>query len=625
MAAETEIKPTDGLNHVGEKVRVRFQVSNIGAAAKGAEWVVGFRTWKDDGCLIVRVPADVKADFAAQNINSPHHFLNKDVEVTGQIQVISPGGRDCPAIFLKSTEEIRIVEPGASKPVPAEKPQMKLGRSADSVIDIAPKDALQHVGKKVRVTMSVRSIGQAKEGQVLNSEDSYDVPGNLQVLFSSKLMAAYAKNGYGQPGQFYRDREIQVTGVIQVRNPGGVKVAGIDVQAMDDVTCELECLKPSLPVPELVNRTADLYLNDGKRTADVLITAIEIGSTPESLTSLKIEAGRGRGKTIPASAIEDIVVDGIPLDLTWNKETREVAVDESKRLTRRHDALETEKRLSVQGKQRYPVNRDRERETWLQKNRAFANSARDFISDRPFRVSESDYFIVVTDVSEAEGRAYFRYLDQLYDEMCQAFGIPIGRNIFKGKCIICAFERRADFIRFETGFLKKTGGNVHSAGGLCHPNIDGQVVVSLFKNDFEARFAYVLVHETSHAIVSRFLSDARIPSWLNEGMAVWIGAKIVRNDDTLQKSVERSIAALRQQQTLAGFFEADQIEGSLYGTGAAVVDLLINAKPGAFRDFFIDLKSGYSQEEALQRRFDITLDELTTQYARSIGLPSLTR
>ena len=113
MAAETEIKPTDGLNHVGEKVRVRFQVSNIGAAAKGAEWVVGFRTWKDDGCLIVRVPADVKADFAAQNINSPHHFLNKDVEVTGQIQVISPGGRDCPAIFLKSNRRTWGVEAGA--------------------------------------------------------------------------------------------------------------------------------------------------------------------------------------------------------------------------------------------------------------------------------------------------------------------------------------------------------------------------------------------------------------------------------------------------------------------------------------------------------------------------------
>ena len=621
---ETEIAPTDGLKHVDQDVRVRFRVTDTGTAAQ-TQWVIGFRKWDVDGCLLIRVPTEVQAEFAEKGIKQAKFFVGKEIEVVGRVQSITPGGRTCPAIFLKAASDIRILKQPETGATPNSPLAMKSKSDTDSILEISAQDALQHVGKKVRTTMTGKSIGQSGKGQVLNSEASYDAPGNLQILFSPEAMQASIADGFGKPGQFCLDREITVTGVVQVHSPGGVKVPMIEVLTMGDVTYELECLKPSVSVAELVNRRVDLYLNDGKRTANVLITELEPGSVPESFTSLKADFGRGRTKTISASTVEDVVVDGIPLDLSWNKSDREVRVDESKRQTRRHDALETEKRLGSRGHRSYPLIRDRDRESWLQKNREFAKAAKEFFPDRPFRISESDYFIVVTDVSEAEGRVYFRYLDELYDEMCQAFGIPVGRNIFKGKCIICAFEQRPDFIRFETNFLKKTGGNVTNAGGLCHPNIDGQVVVSLFKKDFEARFAYVLVHETSHAIVSRFLSDAPIPSWLNEGMAVWIGGRIVKTDDTLQKSVERSVVALRQQQTLAGFFEADQTEGSLYGTGAAVVDLLINAKEGAFRSFFIDLKSGYTQEEALQRRFDMTLGELTTQYGCSIGMPSLAR
>ena len=238
---------------------------------------------------------------------------------------------------------------------------------------------------------------------------------------------------------------------------------------------------------------------------------------------------------------------------------------------------------------------------------------------------EREFFLIVTDIPPAQGDVHFRYLDRLYEDMCNSFGIPIGTNLWQGKCIVCAFQDREKFVRFEVEFMKSSRESASGAGGFCYGN-DDRIVISLFKSDLkEARFAYVLVHETSHGIVNRFLSDVQIPSWLNEGMALWIGASIVKDDrETLQSSLEESIATLRQQNSLDGMFEIKQIHGKYYGGSAAVVDLLLNRKKGAFRQYFIDLKHGYSQEEALQRSFGLTPQKLATEYGRSIGVQKLT-
>lgn len=608
---QSQIDPTQGLKHVGETVRVRMSVMSIGRA--GEQLVLHSRdSWKVEDCFIIRLDTDAQAAYKKMGIQLPGVFIRKQIEVTGLVQTIKPGGLTRPVIFVSSPASIRIL--GPPKPTAS---------SGGKPVEIKPEQGLQYVGKTVRVRLTVSSIGRGGESHNLNSARSWDAAGNLQVRLNPDVRAEYAMQGIENPGLHFLRKEIEVTGIVREIRPGGMRVPAIDLKSSDDLRSVLQSTRKAPAISELVNRRIELHLRDGKRFGNVLVTALSTGTVPESVSDLKVQIGDAGPRLYKAAAIEDIVADGVPLDLGYDRKNRVLFVDEEKRKARLKDAEETERRVLSLGKRLWPRLSDEEHSAWLEKHKEFAQSVQAHFPQLPLRVVETKFYVIVTDLPAAEARKYLGYLDTLYDTMCRAFGIPLGSNIWCGKCVVVAFQNRADFIRFEIEVMKNTKGNPTKSGGICHADGHGRVVISLFKGDFTARFATVLVHETSHGIVARFLSDIRIPSWLNEGMAVWIAKYVVKEDDTLEKSQKRSVETLRQQPTLAGFFDAPQVTGEYYGSGSAMVDLLLRRDSVAFRQFFTDIKQGYSQEEALQRAYRMTFADLARLYGRRIGLPNL--
>lgn len=614
-SGQTKIDPSEGLKHVGKTVRVRLTVRSIGRAAGDMHVLNSAKAWKEPGNLQIRINPELHAQFVEQGIDRPgFHFINKTVDVTGTIRVIRPGGMAVPAIDLKTVSDIAIA-PATDSPRPPP-------TSSEQVIAIDPAQGLEHVGKRVRVRLTVNSMGRGGDMYNVNSGKAWNEPGNLQVRFSQAIFDTYVKQGIEQPVQHFYLKQIDVTGVVREIRPGNVRVAAIDLQSVDDLKYVLQSTRQAPALSELVNRRIDLYLRDGRRYGDTVVTALDTGSDSESLTSLKAKVGTDVPRLYRAAAIEEIVVDGVPLDLSYDRKSRQLAVDTKKREARLKEAEETERRVLALGKRIWPRVSDEEHADWIAQHRGFVASVQKHFPQLPLRLIETKYYLILTDIPDVEAQKYLGYLDTLYDEMCKAFGIPLGSNIWCGKCVVVAFQNRADFIRFEIEVMKNQH-DPQQSGGICHGAGTGRVVISLFKGNFAARFATVLVHETSHGIASRFLSDIRIPSWLNEGMAVWIAGFIVKDDDTIQKAHRKSIVAIRQQQTLTGFFDADQITGELYGCGSAIVDLLIRRDSKKFRQFFTDLKKGYSQEEALQRTYGMNLENLAQLYGRSIGLPNL--
>lgn len=492
---------------------------------------------------------------------------------------------------------------------------------------ISPDHAREYLGRKVRMKFIVQSIGRGDGGRLieLNSKPVWNAPDNVHVHIPPELAAALLKEGIKNPEQFFQFREIEVTGTLQDRRPGGFLVPALEPASVENLQYVLRSARPAIAISQLNNHRVDLYLSNGKSFANVLISEIETGSHSESFVSVRGTNMDGKQTKYRASAIQELAVDGVPLDVMYDKVKKEGIADQSKREARIHEGKASELRLASQGYQLHRRRTDEEQEKSLKANREFAASVKAFFPELPIRTMERDLFLIVTDIPPERGDVYFQYLDRLYEDMCNSFGVPVGTNLWQGKCIVCAFQDRAKFVQFEVDMMKHSRESASMSGGLCHGG-DDRIVISLFKGDLpDARFAYVLVHETSHGIVNRYLSDAQIPSWLNEGMALWIGAMIVKEDkDTLQSSLEESIATMRQQQSLDGMFEVEQIHGKYYGASAAIVDMLLNKKKGAFRKFFIDLKNGYSQEEALQRSFGITLQQLATEYGRTIGVPQLT-
>jgi hypothetical protein len=534
-------------------------------------------------------------------------------EASSTVVESRPGGKGLPAIGLKSADDIRIIDkPASNKPAPGK-----------SYLEIKPEEGLQHVGKRVRVRMVGQLSGRAGVRHTLNSGISWDAPGNFQLLFGKEVLAAYAKDGIKLPGQHFLNKQIEVTGLVIENRPGGIPVPCIEVQSIDDVKFVLSSTRKAPSVTELLNRRVDIYLRTGDRIGNVLVTALETGSVPESIVYLKVKIGDARARVYRASAVEELVVDGVPLDLSYDRKGKVLAVDPEKRKTRLKANEEAERRVLSIGKRLWPRLTEREHAEWVVRHKEFIESVQNHFPQLPLRLIETNYHLILTDIPDREAQKYLVYLDTLYDEMCRAFGIPLGSNIWSGKCIVCAFQNRADFIRFELEVIKNTKGNPTKAGGICHGTREGRIVISLFKGTFAARFATVLVHETSHGFVNRFRSDVTIPSWLNEGMAVWIAKYIVKEDDTLEKAQRKSIAELNAQQTLAGFFSGSQIPGEHYGAASAMVDILVSRDSDKFRQFFTEIKLGYPAEEALQRAYKMSFADLAAVYGRSVGLPNL--
>lgn len=609
--AQVRIEPTEGLKHVGENVRVRMTVITIGKG--GENLTLNFRdSWKVEDCLIVWLDPTAQAAYKKLNLTVPQHFVRKQIEVTGRVIKINPGGLTRPAIVISDPANIRIIE--STPPAAPAKTEP---------LQIEAEKGLEHVGKRVRVRLRPQSLGRAGKFHNLNSGNSWDAEGNFQVRFDTNILAAFAKDGIDNPGLHLLRKHIEVTGVVQEIQPGGKRVPAIDLKSLDDLKYVLQSVREAPSISELLNRRVDVHLRGNNRFGNVLVTAVEAGSKPESIDSLKLQIGDKPTRLYRASSIEELIVDGVPLDLTFDRKDRVVFVDEEKRKARMKDDEEAERRVLSIGKRLWPRLTDEEHTEWIGKHKEFIKSTQDYFPQLPLRLIETKYFLILTDIPNEEAQKYLAYLDTLYDEMCKAFGIPLGSNIWSGKCIVCAFQNRADFIRFELEVMKNTNGNPTGSGGICHGTGEGRIVISLFKGTFEARFATVLVHETSHGFVNRFRSDVAAPSWLNEGMAVWIAKYIVQEDDTLEKSQQKSIVALQAQQTLAGFFDGSQITGERYGTASAMVDILVNRDSEKFRQFFIDIKLGYPTEEALQRAYKMSFADLTTLYGKRIGMPNL--
>lgn len=542
-SGQTKIDPTEGLKHDGKAVHVRLTVQSIGRAGE-VHVLNSAKAWNEPGNLQIRISPEVLAEFARQGIEQPgSHFLKKAVDVTGTIRIRRPGGMEVPGIDLASVKSIQLA-PAAGTP------SRTLPDSSEAV-SIAPSEGLANVGKRVRVRLTVQSMGRNADFRNLNSGKSWDEPGNLQVRFSQEIFDAYVKQGIEMPVQHFYLKQIEVTGVVRELRPGNVRVAAIDLQSVDDLKYILESNREAPAISELVDRRINLYLKRGQPLGDLTVTDVKPGDAPDSLLSLGARGTDGRIRRYTATTIDDIVVDGVPLDLSYDRTTRALTVDPKKREARLKEAEEDERRVLVLGKRIWPHVTDEEHAEWITQHREFIASVQQHFPELPLRVVESKFFLILTDIPDESANNYLGYLDTLYDEMCKAFGIPLGSNIWCGKCIVVAFQNRADFIRFELEVMKNQH-NPQQSGGICHGGGTGRVVISLFKGNFEARFATVLVHETSHGIVSRFLSDIRLPSWLNEGMAVWIAGFIVKDDDTFEKSQRKSIATLRQAPTLAG-------------------------------------------------------------------------
>ena len=368
---------------------------------------------------------------------------------------------------------------------------------------------------------------------------------------------------------------------------------------------------------ELVGLAIEVRLNDGSWIGNAEVVTVNEGKLPESIRSIKLQTpGSKRMATIAASKIEEIYVKDVPLYVAYDKKNRCLVHSIEKKLDQLEYRRNVEKRLSGTGDRFWNPLSDDEHQQFMDKHREFLKKTESKLTNIRFRLVETRYFLFFTDLAPAEVDGYIVYLDAMYRELCQAFGLSPEKNIWCGKCVVVAFGRRQDFLQFEAEIMNNP--NAAGAQGLCHQTSDGTVIFSGYKGD-NGFFGHVLVHETSHGFVHRYLTTARAPSWLNEGMADWLANVIVKGTKipTRQKN---SAILVKRQNGWGDFLTTGQISGDYYGSASTLVEILVaRDQGGQFKAFFDGIKEGKPADESLKDAFGISYRDLKILYAQAIS------
>jgi len=278
-------------------------------------------------------------------------------------------------------------------------------------------------------------------------------------------------------------------------------------------------------------------------------------------------------------------------------------------------------RLEARGVKPWPVVSDEEQKKALEAQEAFVAEVRKAMPS--LQRVETKHFIFVTNIPPQQAGPFVVSLDKMYEMMCQMYGIEQGQQVWLGKAVVFAFLNQIEFMQFEQRFMQHSPSP--TTYGLCHQSRDGNVVISCYRGDQAHDFGQMLVHETSHGFIHRYKTPLRLPSWVNEGMAEYIGQLIVPGSDAVKIKQQVALEQLKQTGSLGGnFFALDKnIDTWQYGVAFGLNNFMIQNNQQAYVKFIEGMKEGMSWEESLQASFECTPQQLVTAYGRAIGMPLL--
>jgi hypothetical protein len=242
------------------------------------------------------------------------------------------------------------------------------------------------------------------------------------------------------------------------------------------------------------------------------------------------------------------------------------------------------------------------------------------------QITQTHEFIVATDIPAGQMAPFLASLDTMHDFLCDLYGIPRGEPVWLGKCLVVAFVSEDEFQAFEGRFFEGAPRGVH---GLCHQRGDGRVIMACHRGTDASAFAHMLVHETSHGFNHRWMSPVRVPNWLNEGIAEWVGTQVVPACRQVPLKEARAFELMRTRRTVGdGFFDPGpdvHIEPDQYGIASSLVRFMVARDRKKFAAFVQGIKEGLDVETSLKESFRASLGELLQAYGKAIGVPDLAR
>ncbi len=396
------------------------------------------------------------------------------------------------------------------------------------------------------------------------------------------------------------------------------KVAAKNLPELEDDYFKYAVALVGAESPVAAGKSVTLYQTNGKTLAEMEITDTQLGKGDETVKQFSIQDADGKKKQKLSS--------GIVSRLRSGGRDYEVALDPSKKgqvlidVTQRD--LDINVKLKAARRRLWEEPTDDERDNIIGEYKEFLQSVQANYQF-PMRLTETKYFLFFTDIPANQVAPCIANLDAMYSELCKGFGVPQGKNIWLGKCIIVAFLDKTSYHAFEEKFMNNP--NAEGSAGLHHSSTNGRALISCVRGNDPVFFAKVMVHETSHGFLHRLRSNVDIPPWINEGVADWVAGMVVKNSPTIAQRQKAGIELIRQTNTLGpDFFEpAAHLSSAQYGIASNLTNFMLKIDPGRYRVFILGIKEGYTLEESLARSYGLTPGELIINYGRSVGMINL--
>ncbi|MBS0266726.1 MAG: hypothetical protein JSS02_32660 [Planctomycetes bacterium] len=370
--------------------------------------------------------------------------------------------------------------------------------------------------------------------------------------------------------------------------------------------------------PLVVGAKVDVLLQTGKRLDDQEITEIQSGKSKTTFRSLGLKSTSGKRQKLRAGSLSHLIINGNTLYVAFDPSIKDsVLID----LARRDEIVSV--RLQAAGRQRWkPTDTEGQQQALAEYKRDYIDRVQQQFADRKFQVHETQFYLFCTDMPEQQIGVYVANLDRMYAELCKMFGVPKGTNIWRGKCVVVAFQEKGDFVRFERQIMDYAVPD--AVQGLCHSFSNGKVVISCYRGNSPAFLGNLLVHETTHGFLHLFRSNVNIPPWLNEGLAEWVANVVVPESQTVPNRQRDAIPRIQTTGSMGGLLdETKTIESWQYGIASGLAQFLIDLDSQAFGGLFTLIKEGASWREALQELYGMTPQQLAAGFGRTVGIAEL--
>ncbi|MEM8834985.1 MAG: hypothetical protein AAGD00_04100 [Planctomycetota bacterium] len=232
---------------------------------------------------------------------------------------------------------------------------------------------------------------------------------------------------------------------------------------------------------------------------------------------------------------------------------------------------------------------------------------------------ETRHYLLYSDLQPAELRRWARVLDGMYDTLCTTLEIPLESRLFAGKCVIFIFRERATFLAFERGAFNY---DATRAAGVCHMHGEN-VFICFYRQDNEADFQSVLVHETVHGFMHRYRSPHRLPTWADEGLADYVAGHLTpvsqepqRHWTVAQRYVNNGGSPMEiMNQT---YRDGTWFNQYSYPVSHMLVRFMLKHEPRAFKLWIDDIKRGEDWKASMADRFNVDPPTLAQGFADDI-------